>query len=78
MEKDKKLEEEILSIIKEILEKEVNLEDKIEDIPEWDSLKHLQIILEIEERTGKTIPMDKIGQIVRVEDLVKLTKGDFE
>ena len=72
MAKDKRLEEEILSVIREMLGKEVSLEDKIEDIPEWDSLKHLQIILEIEDKLRIKIPIEHIGKIERVSDLIQM------
>lgn len=49
---DKKLEK----IVKETLQsKKVTLESSMEDIPEWDSLKHIQLIIAIEEEFSITI-----------------------
>jgi len=49
---DKKLEK----IVKETLQsKKVTLESSMEDIPEWDSLKHIQLIIAIEEEFNITI-----------------------
>ena len=49
---DKKLEK----IAKETFQsKKVTLESSMEDIPEWDSLKHIQLIIAIEEGFDITI-----------------------
>jgi len=49
---DKRLEK----IVKETLQsKKVTLESSMEDIPEWDSLKHIQLIIAIEEEFDITI-----------------------
>lgn len=49
---DKKLEK----IVKDTLQsKKVTLESAMEDIPEWDSLKHIQLIIAIEEEFEITI-----------------------
>ena len=49
---DKKLEK----IVKDTLQsKKVTLESSMEDIPEWDSLKHIQLIIAIEEEFDITI-----------------------
>jgi len=71
MAKDRRLEEEILSVIREMLGRKVSLEDKIEDIPEWDSLKYLQIVLEIEDRFKINVPMDVVMSIDNVKELVE-------
>lgn len=49
---DQKLEK----IVKETLENnKITLESTMEDIPEWDSLKHIQLIIAIEEKFDITI-----------------------
>lgn len=49
---DKKLE----SILKDTFQKEsINLEANMDEVPEWDSLKHIQLIMAIEEGFNITI-----------------------
>ncbi|WP_428326213.1 acyl carrier protein [Nitrosopumilus sp.] len=49
---DKKIEK----IANDVLQnKNVTLESSMEDIPEWDSLKHIQLIIAIEETFDITI-----------------------
>jgi len=49
---DKKLEK----IANDVLQsKKVTLESSMEEIPEWDSLKHIQLIIAIEEEFDITI-----------------------
>lgn len=43
-------------LVKETLQsKKVNLESTMDEIPEWDSLKHIQLIIAIEEEFDITI-----------------------
>jgi len=59
MEKNNKLNEldrKLEKIVKDTLQsKKVTLESSMEDIPEWDSLKHIQLIIAIEEKFDITI-----------------------
>jgi len=59
MEKNNKLNEldrKLEKIVKDTLQsKKVTLESSMEDIPEWDSLKHIQLIIAIEEEFDITI-----------------------
>ncbi|WP_251496268.1 acyl carrier protein [Otoolea muris] len=47
----------------------VTIDSKAEDIEKWDSLMHLRIIMETEEKYGVEIPMDQINEIKSVRDL---------
>jgi len=68
------LERAILKAVEDVLGRKVSLDDEISSVEEWDSLKHLQIILEIEDRTGRKIPMEEIGKVERVRDILKLLR----
>ncbi len=47
---DSEISKKLEKIAKETLQsKHVTLESSMEDIPEWDSLKHIQLIITIEE-----------------------------
>ena len=47
---ENKIDEKLESILKDIFQiKSINLEANMYEIPEWDSLKHIQLITTIEE-----------------------------
>lgn len=46
-------------------------ETKIEDIEKWDSLAHLMIIEAIDNKLGKSIPIDKAMEITSVKELLE-------
>ena len=71
---EKELEARALKVISKVLGREINFVDMISDIEEWDSLKHLQIILELEDEFGVKIPMDKVGMVESVRDVVEILK----
>lgn len=43
-----------------------------------DSLAMAQIVLELEERLGVTIPDDELSDVVTVEDLVRIVEGRLD
>jgi len=66
--------EEFLKVIKEVLGRDdITEETQIKDVEEWDSLKHLQIIMEIEDKFKVRIPLEKVGEISSVKDLYDIT-----
>lgn len=68
------MQEKILALIEESLEMEagsLKADAMIEDIPEWDSLKFLMIISDLEDTLGVTIPIDEAVEIKSVADILK-------
>lgn len=63
--------QEVVAKIMEISKEEVTIESKKDDFEKWDSLNHLNLMMEIEFVLGISIPMDVIVQISSVEDLCK-------
>ena len=65
-------------LIKEILERNLNIQVsnnkniKLIDIKDYDSMKLVQIIMEIQSINNKQIPLDKLNKIIFVSDLLKL------
>lgn len=71
------MEDRIIGIIAKILEvdiEEVELDTAIGDLPEWDSLHHLQIIAELEKEFGIKYAADELAELEDVSDLIALTK----
>jgi|CoawatStandDraft_6_1074263.scaffolds.fasta_scaffold02386_4 acyl carrier protein len=65
---------EIYSIIASVLKisiDDVNDELSVGDIPEWDSLAHMQLIEAFEEASGATLDIEKIIEIEDVQDLLE-------
>jgi len=65
---------EIYSIIASVLKisvDDVNDELSVGDIPEWDSLAHMQLIGAFEEASGTTLDIEKIIEIEDVQDLLE-------
>ena len=75
---EKELEIKALKVISKVLGREVKMTDEISEIEEWDSLRHLQIILELEDAFGVNIPMERVGDLKAVRDLVKTLKEVIE
>jgi acyl carrier protein len=50
---------------------DVNNELSVGDIPEWDSLAHMQLINAFEEASKTTLDIEKIIEIEDVQDLLE-------
>ena len=75
------MEQKIIGIIAKILEvelEEVELDTAIGDLPEWDSLHHLQIIAELEKEYGIKYAAEDLAELEDVSDLISLTKEMIE
>lgn len=71
------MEKKIISIIARILETEIDeieLDTAIGDLPEWDSLHHLNIIAELEREFGIKYAAEDLAELEDVADLIALTK----
>ena len=71
------MEEKIRSIIAKILKvdiEDVELDTAIGDLPEWDSLHHLNIIVEIENEFSIKYAPEDLAELEDVSDLITLTK----
>ena len=75
------MEQKIIGIIAKILEvelEEVEIDTAIGDLPEWDSLHHLQIIAELEKEYGIKYVAEDLAELEDVSDLISLTKEMIE
>ena len=66
------MQEKMIALIEELLKVPVgtiNIDTRIEDVEEWDSLAHVTIIGELEERLGVVIPLEDAIEIYSVREL---------
>ena len=71
------MEEKVIEIIARILEvdiEDIEMDTAIGDLPEWDSLHHLQIIVELQNEFNIKYPKEDLAELEDVSDLVALTK----
>lgn len=77
--KDAEIIEKLKEVFKEVLEIE-DVEDdlQMENTPEWDSLKHLQLLVAIEKAFGLEIDFQesiKMTSMERIKEIVKEVGG---
>lgn len=68
------MNEKIIQIVAEILNIDAASLDentKIEEVEKWDSLAHVMIIEAIENKLGKSIPIDKAMDITSMKELIE-------
>jgi acyl carrier protein len=54
---------------------EISLETKKEDVGEWDSLSHLNLIVELEDSLGVSFTKDEIATIKSVKDIMEIVEN---
>lgn len=50
---------------------EITSEITFGDIPQWDSMGHMEVMLALEERFGVAVNADTIGELVSLEKIVE-------
>ncbi|MBF8272235.1 MAG: putative acyl carrier protein [Magnetococcales bacterium] len=71
------IQERVVAIIADVLKLPkdvVDLEWMFGDVPQWDSLKHVAIITQVEERFGLVFDVDQITDLESVEDIIDLVE----
>ena len=63
----------ILQIASDILGAPLAEEAVMTDVPEWDSLKTLQIVMALDE-AGLSIPLERIAEVKGVPDLIRFAQ----
>ena len=66
--------EKIIKIVSDILREQIDVGTRREQLPQWDSLKMLQIVMALDEE-GISLPIEKIPDIHSVQDIVSLSSG---
>ena len=54
----------IMSIVFGVPETEINENSSIDNIESWDSLKHMNLIIALEEEFDITIPDEEVGDLI--------------
>jgi len=73
------MKDKIIALITEVLmvpEGTVTACTLMEDLEEWDSLAHVMIIGELEEKLGISIPLDEAVELTGVADILKYAGED--
>lgn len=68
------MKEKIIALVEEVLNVApgtVTEETRMEDLEEWDSLAHVMLIGELEERLGISIPLDEAVEITSVREILE-------
>lgn len=69
------MKEKIIALIEEILKVEpgtITEDTKIEDVEEWDSLAHVMIIGELDEKLQISLPLDEAVEITSMKELLEM------
>jgi len=53
----------------------LSLETACGDIPEWDSVMHLRLVMETEARYGVSIPLERIPDLRSLADFARIIKS---
>ncbi len=71
---ENQMKEKIIALVEEVLNVApgtVTEETRMEDLEEWDSLAHVMLIGELEERLGISIPLDEAVEITSVREILE-------
>lgn len=68
------MKEKVIALIEELLKVPagaINENTMIADVEQWDSLAHVMIIGELEEKLGVSIPLEEAIEITSVKELLE-------
>ncbi len=68
----------IISVIFLVNENKINYESSNENIKEWDSLKHLSLVLAIEEEFNIRFTNDETLQLTSFKNIVEILKNNHK
>lgn len=66
----------VMSVVFEVPLQEINEEVSTDNLDNWDSLRHLNLILALEEEFGVSIPDEEVGNLVNFK-LIELTINEL-
>lgn len=65
---------EFVADVMDVETEEISMETRYKEFEKWDSLMMLNLVMEIEEEYGVSIPMEKVGEVETLKNLFDLTK----
>ena len=71
------MEDKFLSFVADVLNvdvKNISMDSKYGDVENWDSVMMLNLVMELEEEYGCSIPIEKITKGISLRELYNLTK----
>lgn len=69
--------QEFLSFVADIMQvdsSELSAETRYKEFNKWDSLMHMRLVMEVEEKYGVEIPIDEIPNIKTLNNLYQFVK----
>ena len=69
------MEDKFLSFVADVLNvnvKEISMDSKYGDVENWDSVMMLNLVMELEEEYGCSIPIEKIAKGISLRELYAL------
>jgi acyl carrier protein len=66
-----------LTVLSTVLRSEVNEFSSRETLPNWDSLKHIEIIFAIEDELNIEFPEEQMSELNSVEQIIKIAEGVY-
>jgi acyl carrier protein len=60
----------VMSVVFEILPNLINEDSSIDNLENWDSMRHLNLILALEEEFGISIPDEDVGNLVNFKLII--------
>ena len=69
------VKKEISKVLK-VSEKKIKLKTSFSTIKNWDSLAHINIVLNLQKKTGKKFKLDKIADLNTVENWVNFLNDE--
>jgi acyl carrier protein len=64
-----------VSVILGVDKESISMETQYGTIPEWDSMSHLRLVAEIEDKYDVSIPFDRVWQIRSLSQFYDYVKG---
>lgn len=60
----------VLDALRVVLKTEVNADTSVHNTPQWDSLRHIEVIFAVEDATGVQFDEAELGELNSVERIV--------
>lgn len=68
----------VMSLVFEVPAEQINEHSSADTIENWDSLRHLNLILALEEEFGVTIPDEEVGNMVNFQIVNHVIKENLQ